>query len=89
MAAFIASYAGPTGQPRTVTIKATNLAEAKKLLRRRGIRAEELRPVSAGNTQHGNADLPQAAEARTSFAIHDFDAAHPRCRRHGTAAFRP
>ncbi|MCH1604203.1 MAG: type II secretion system F family protein [Synechococcus sp. MOX_bin13] len=56
MAAFIASYAGPTRQPRTVTIKAANLAEAKKLLRRRGIRAEELRPVSAGNTQDGNAD---------------------------------
>ena len=51
MAAFIASYAGPTGQPRTVTIKAADLAEAKKLLRRRGIRAEELRPVSPGNTQ--------------------------------------
>ena len=56
MAAFIASYAGPTGQPRTVTIKAANLAEDKKLLRRRGIRAEELRPVSPGNTQDGNAD---------------------------------
>ena len=56
MAAFIASYAGPTGQPRTVTIKAANLAEAKKLLRRRGIRAEELRPVSPGNTQDGKAD---------------------------------
>ena len=56
MAAFIASYAGPTGQPRTVTIKAANLAEAKKLLRRRGIRAEELRPVSPGNAQNGNAD---------------------------------
>ena len=55
MAAFIASYAGPTGQPRTVTITAGNLAEAKKLLRRRGIRAEELRPVSPGNTQDGNA----------------------------------
>ena len=46
MAAFIASYSGPTGQPRTVTIKAANVAEAKKLLRRRGIRADELRPVS-------------------------------------------
>lgn len=56
MAAFIASYAGPTGQPRTVTIKAANLAEAKKLLRRRGIRAEELRPLSPGTTQDGNAD---------------------------------
>ena len=34
MAAFIASYTGPTGQPRTVTIKATDVGEAKKLLRR-------------------------------------------------------
>ena len=69
MAAFIASYAGPTGQPRTVTIKATNLAEAKKLLRRRGIRAEELRPVSPwkhpgrqrGRGRHGRSqiDRPQ------------------------------
>ena len=61
MAAFIASYAGPTGQPRTVTIKAANLAEAKKLLRRRGIRAEELQPVSAGNTQDGKADEADTA----------------------------
>ena len=51
MTAFIASYAGSTGQPRTVKIKAANLAEAKKLLRRRGIRAENLRPVSPGNTK--------------------------------------
>ena len=56
MPPFTASYTGPTGQPRTVKIKAANLAEAKKLLRRRGIRAEELRPVSPGNTQDGNAD---------------------------------
>lgn len=56
MAAFIASYAGPTGQPRTVTVKAADLAEAKKLLRRRGIRAEELRPVSPGNNQDTKAD---------------------------------
>ena len=61
MAAFIASYAGPSGQPRTVTIKAANLAEAKKLLRRRGIRAEELRPVSPRNIQDGKADGADAA----------------------------
>ena len=65
MAAFIASYAGPTGQPRTVTIKAANLAEARKLLRRRGIRAEELRPVSAGNTQDGKADGADTAGLRS------------------------
>ena len=56
MAAFIASYTGPTGQPRTVTIKATDVGEAKKLLRRRGIRADELRPVTPGNTKDGKAD---------------------------------
>ena len=56
MTAFIASYTGPTGQPRTVTIKATDVGEAKKLLRRRGIRADELRPVTPGNTQDGKAD---------------------------------
>ena len=56
MAAFIASYTGPTGQPRTVTIKATDVGEAKKLLRRRGIRADELRPVTPGNTQGAKAD---------------------------------
>jgi type IV pilus assembly protein PilC len=56
MAAFIASYTGPTGQPRTVTIKAADVGEAKKLLRRRGIRADELRPVTPGNTQDGKAD---------------------------------
>ena len=56
MAAFIASYSGPTGQPRTVTIKAADVGEAKKLLRRRGIRADELRPVTPGNTQGAKAD---------------------------------
>ena len=56
MAAFIASYSGPTGQPRTVTIKAADVGEAKKLLRRRGIRADELRPVTPGNTQDAKAD---------------------------------
>ena len=60
MAAFIASYSGPTGQPRTVTIKAANLAEAKKLLRRRGIRAEDLRPVSPGNSQDTKTDGAEA-----------------------------
>ena len=61
MAAFIASYAGPTGQKRTLTVKAANEAEAKVLLRRRGIRAEELRPVSPGNTQDGRTDVANAA----------------------------
>ena len=65
MAAFIASYAGPTGQPRTVTIKAANLAEAKKLLRRRGIRAGDLRPVSPGNIQDAKAEGGDAGGLRS------------------------
>ena len=43
MATFLVSYSGATGRPRTLTIKAADLIEAKKLLRRRGIRADELR----------------------------------------------
>ena len=61
MAAFIASYAGPTGQKRTLTVKAANEAEAKVLLRRRGIRAEDLQPVSSGNAQDGRTDGVDAA----------------------------
>ena len=61
MAAFIASYAGPTGQKRTLTVKAANKAEAKVLLRRRGIRAEDLQPVSSGNAQDGRTDGVDAA----------------------------
>ena len=53
MAAFIATYLGPTGQQRTVTVKAAGVAEAKKQLRRRGIRATELRPAKApGNSNN-------------------------------------
>ena len=56
MAAFIASYTGPTGQPRTVTIQAADMAEAKKLLRRRGIRIKELREASPAKTQDSKTD---------------------------------
>ena len=49
MASFLVSYSGPTGRPRTLTIEAANLTEAKKLLRRRGIRADELRTASPKN----------------------------------------
>ena len=65
MAAFIASYAGPTGQPRTVTIKAANLSEARKLLRRRGIRTQDLRPVSPGNIQDAKAEGGDAGGLRS------------------------
>ena len=46
MPAFIATYIGPAGQSRSLTVKASDLSQARKLLRRRGIRAEELKPAS-------------------------------------------
>ena len=46
MPAFIATYTGPAGQSRSLTPKASDLSQARKLLRRRGIRAEELKPAS-------------------------------------------
>ena len=52
MATFLVSYSGATGRPRTLTIQAADLIEAKKLLRRRGIRADELRPVISGSNQN-------------------------------------
>ena len=56
MADFLATYPSPAGQVRTVTIKAANLTEARKLLRRRGIRAENLRPITPGNTKNAKTD---------------------------------
>ena len=66
MAAFIASYTGPTGQPRTVKIQAADMAEAKKLLRRRGIRIKELREASPAKTQGSKTDR---ASGKTSGSI--------------------
>ena len=43
MVSFTASYTSATGQPRTVTVKANDAVSARRLLRRRGIKAEELR----------------------------------------------
>ena len=43
MVSFTATYTSATGQPRTVTVKANDAVSARRLLRRRGIKAEELR----------------------------------------------
>ena len=46
MSSFVAGYSGPAGQSRTLTLKAADLKEARKLLRRLGIRATELKPLT-------------------------------------------
>ena len=65
MPAFNATYAGPSGQPRNLTIKAGDLKEARKLLRRRGIRATELRPAPSG--QQNKAD--GSGKSKSLFSI--------------------
>ena len=64
MASFVASYSGPTGQSRTVTLKAADLREARKLLRRRGIRATELKPLAENNES-----TPKASSSLLSFDL--------------------
>ena len=46
MASFVATYTGSTGQPRTLTVRAADVIEARKQLRRRGIRAIDVKPNS-------------------------------------------
>ena len=67
MASFVASYKGPTGQERTLTIKAADPTEARKLLRRRGIRATALKP--AGNK--GDADTSSQEQPKSGLLSMD------------------
>ena len=65
MPSFLATYAGPSGQPRNLTIKAVDLSDARKQLRRRGIRTTELRPAPSG--QNNGAD--GSGEGKSLFSI--------------------
>ena len=67
MASFVATYDGPTGQSRSLTIKAADLQEARKLLRRRGIRATELKPATSGSTS------PTGSKDGESSGLFSFD----------------
>ncbi|KZR84650.1 Type II secretion system protein F [Synechococcus sp. MIT S9509] len=49
MATFTATYTSATGQERTVTVKANDVTTAKRQLRRRGIKATELRASETGS----------------------------------------
>ena len=49
MATFTATYTSATGQERTVTVKANDVATARRQLRRRGIKATELRAGETGS----------------------------------------
>ena len=53
MASFTASYLGSAGQTRTITIKADDLTQAKRLLRRRGIRATDVQANQTNQNAKG------------------------------------
>jgi type IV pilus assembly protein PilC len=48
MTTFTATYTSATGQERTVTVQANDVATARRQLRRRGIKATELRTAETG-----------------------------------------
>ena len=56
MVSFTATYTSATGQPRTVTVKANDAVAARRLLRRRGIKAEELRQDKGQGNNKAKAD---------------------------------
>ena len=67
MPSFIATYAGPSGQPRNLKVKAGDLAEARKQLRRRGIRATNLR--AAPSDQQNRSEDSGNAEGKGFLSI--------------------
>ena len=51
MAIFTATYTSATGQERSMKIRANDLATARRQLRRRGIKATELRASETSSTR--------------------------------------
>ncbi|AII41965.1 pilus biosynthesis protein PilC [Synechococcus sp. KORDI-100] len=68
MASFVATYNSSTGQPRNLTLKAADLVEAKRLLRRRGIKAIELKAADTGKKGSGN-DSKEEQRSLLSFDL--------------------
>ena len=60
MASFVATYTSATGQPRSLTLKASDLVEAKKMLRRRGIKATELKAAVNNNEKKDGKEEQQS-----------------------------
>ena len=64
MVSFTATYTSATGQPRTVTVKANDAVSARRLLRRRGIKAEELRQDTGKGKENPRPSPKTQGEAR-------------------------
>lgn len=68
MAAFLAIYTNARGQERRLQLQAANLQDAKRDLRRRGIRPNSLEPVRGSISSGTNTPAPAASAATTRAA---------------------
>ncbi|RZO52569.1 MAG: type II secretion system F family protein [Prochlorococcus sp. MED-G132] len=74
MTSFVATYESASGQTRTMTIKAADLTTAKKLLRRRGIRATELKATLNNKGQESSKKIGRQKNKKSSnFGLFSID----------------
>ncbi|KGG26971.1 MULTISPECIES: type II secretion system F family protein [unclassified Prochlorococcus] len=66
MTSFVATYESASGQTRTMTIKAADLTTAKKLLRRRGIRATDLKAALNNKGQESSKKIDRQKNTSSS-----------------------
>ena len=66
MTSFVATYESASGQTRTITIKAADLTTAKKLLRRRGIRATDLKAALSNKGQESSKKIDRQKNTKSS-----------------------
>ena len=74
MTSFVATYESASGQTRTMTIKAADLTTAKKLLRRRGIRATDLKAALNNKGQESSKKIDRQKNTKSSnFGLFSID----------------
>ena len=66
MTSFVATYESASGQSRIITIKAADLTTAKKLLRRRGIRATDLKAALSNKGQESSKKIDRQKNTKSS-----------------------
>ena len=73
MATFTATYTSATGQERTLTVKANDVATARRQLRRRGIKATELRTSETGSGRNRKKETSAKADGTSGGSLLSID----------------
>ena len=73
MATFTATYTSATGQELTLTLKANDVATAKRQLRRRGIKATELRASETGSGRNRKKETSAKANETSGGSLLSID----------------